>query len=104
MQAKPKATPKTEQILPLEIIVVGDNHCWGRGQTLDEALRRASKPKAYLAYICQPGSPVSELDGGISWYPGFKPKLIASKGVDKPKVQAILDAEAALIQGGGVED
>lgn len=31
-------------------LVIGSNGCWGRGFSIDEALKNASKPKYYVAF------------------------------------------------------
>jgi len=63
--------------------VVGNNHCWGKGDTLEEALKYASRPAKYVAYIAKPDTTVSEFDGSLTWTRGFAPKLIASRGVKR---------------------
>lgn len=69
----------TEQLSDLIIIVIGDNHCWGKGDTLTEAHKNASRPRQYVAYIAKPDTQVSEFDGALTWNRGFKPKVIECK-------------------------
>lgn len=68
----------------LVVIVIGDNHCWGIAETLNEALANASKPAKYTAWLAKQGTTVSEFDGSLSWDKGYAPKLIGWKGVKKP--------------------
>ena len=65
------------------IIVVGNNHCWGKAPTLEEALKFAGKPKAYIAFIATNDTTVSEFDGALQWKTGFAPREIARKGVPR---------------------
>src|SRR5690348_3496232 len=62
------------------IIVIGNNHCWGKGDTLSEALRNASRPSKYIAYIGKNDTTVSEMDGALTWSKGFAPREIDRKG------------------------
>ena len=87
---KPIETP--ELLSDLIVIVVGNNHCWGKGDTLDEALRNASRPTGYVAYVAKPDTTVSEFDGSLCWTRGFAPKLIMAKGVKKASDGDIVDA------------
>ena len=64
-----------------EIIVIGDNHCWGKGEALDEAKRNASSPKRWIAFIAKKGTEVSEFDGSLIWQTGFAPREIARHGI-----------------------
>ena len=73
-----------EVLADLVVIVVGNNHAWGKGATLDEALANASRPQKWVAYVAKPDTQVSELDAAFTWTRGFRPKLIASKGVKAP--------------------
>jgi len=64
-----------------DVIVVGDNHCWGRAPLLEEAVKNASRPRRYVAYLCHPDTTVSEFDGALTWNKGCEPKLISRKGL-----------------------
>lgn len=79
-------TPTTERFADTVIIVIGNNHCWGKGATLEEARRNASRPAKYVAYIAAADTRVSEFDGALTWTRGHAPRLIAFKGVD-PMIQ-----------------
>jgi hypothetical protein len=72
-----------EVLSDLVVIVVGNNHCWGKGDTLEEAIKNASRPTGYVAYVAKPDTTVSEMDGSLTWTRGFQPKLVASRGVKK---------------------
>lgn len=61
------------------ILVVGSNHCWGRGDTLKEALENATKPKSYRAYIIHPDTRVTSM-GYMEFPNDFPPKLFHEVG------------------------
>jgi len=49
----------------MKIIVVGTNNCWGRADTLSQALKNAYKPKHYTAWLCSDETKVNDIDGGL---------------------------------------
>lgn len=51
----------------MKIIVVGVNNCWGRAETLSQALKNANKPKHYAAFLCSNETTVSDLDGSLQY-------------------------------------
>lgn len=51
---------------------------YGFGDTIDEALKNAKKPKTYTIYVAHPETTVRS-DGGISFPHGFPPKAIQVK-------------------------
>lgn len=51
----------------MDIIVVGSNHCWGRGKTLSEAMKNAYRPKHFVAYAAPKGTTVCEIDGSLNY-------------------------------------
>lgn len=61
------------------VLVIGGNHCWGKGATLEEARRNAWFPKHYAAYLAHPDTRVHEVDGSIYYPAGCKPRLISKK-------------------------
>lgn len=63
----------------MKIIVVGTNHGWGRGDTLDQARKNASQPKHYNAYVVHPKTSVDEISGSLFYPVDYPPKLIVSK-------------------------
>ena len=63
----------------MKILVIGPN-VWGRGDTLKEALKNASRPKKYIAYIAHPESRVDFM-GNITFPMDYPPKEIDRKGV-----------------------
>lgn len=63
------------------VIVVGDNNCWGKAETLNEAKKLASNPRKWVAYVAKTDTTVSEVDGSLTWTRGFAPRKIASCGV-----------------------
>jgi hypothetical protein len=67
-------------ISDLKIIVFGDNHNWGKGDTLEQALKLAGKPRNYIAYVAHPDTVVDGM-GGMSYPEGQAPKNIIRKGV-----------------------
>lgn len=79
--AEDRETP--EALADLTILVIGNNGCWGRADTLEEAFANASRPKAYIAYICHKSVRVSEFDGSLTWNRGFAPRVISRKGTKK---------------------
>jgi hypothetical protein len=76
------AKGKQVSIVDLKVIVIGDNFYWGKGETLEEAIKLASHPKRYVAYITHPDSTVDGM-GGVSYPAGDsnRPKVIARKGI-----------------------
>jgi len=73
--------PVSEHFADCCIIVLGNNHHWGKAATLSAALALAKKPKAWVAYIAKLETTVSEVDGALSWARGFAPRKIASQGM-----------------------
>ena len=67
------------------IIVIGDNHCWGKGATLQEAKKNASNPKKWIAFIGKNDTTISEFDGSLGWKTGFAPREIARHGIPEKK-------------------
>jgi hypothetical protein len=65
----------------LKILVVGDNHCWGKADTLEEALSLAWRPKRWVAYLVHPETSVHEVDGSLMCPKGYAPRKIFSRGV-----------------------
>lgn len=55
------------------VIVVGGNHGWGKGATLSEARRWASRPKHYVAYLAHADTTVDSM--GYLTYPGIYPPI-----------------------------
>lgn len=51
----------------MKIIVVGVNNCWGRAETLSQALKNASKPKHYVAWMCSEETTVNATDGSLEY-------------------------------------
>jgi hypothetical protein len=51
----------------MKIIVVGVNNCWGRAETLTQALKNANKPKHYAAFLCSDETKVNDIDGGLEY-------------------------------------
>ena len=72
---------QSEQFADAVIIAIGNNHCWGKGNTLEDALKNASRPQKWVAYICHADTTVSEMDGSLTWTRGHAPRVIASRGV-----------------------
>lgn len=68
-----------EKFSDSEIIVVGSNHCWGRAELLEEAIKNASRPQYYVAYIAKRGTGVSEFDGALTFDKGSAPRVIAKR-------------------------
>lgn len=66
-----------------KFIVVGMNNCWGTGPTLDEAKKRAYKPKHFVAFVCHPDTTVSILSGGLN-YPIDYPPIKVEERLPKP--------------------
>ena len=54
------------KLLDTQITVVGAGGNWGKGETLDEAMKSAASPKYYVAYVAHPDSKVTAT-GSISW-------------------------------------
>lgn len=69
------------------VLVIGGNHCWGKGATLDEAWRNAWFPKHYVAYLAHPDTRVHDVDGWLYYPAGCKPRLIAQKKGRQKKVR-----------------
>lgn len=67
----------------MRILVMGPN-VWGKGDTLDEALKNATNPRMYIAYIIHHDTTVYD-DGSIGFPPGMHPKEIIRKETKKPK-------------------
>lgn len=78
-----------ERFAGTKIIVIGDNRCWGRGDTLNEAKRNASNPRKWTAYIVTDDTTVSEFDASFTWTRGEAPRLIAYHGT-KPDLSRLL--------------
>lgn len=74
----------TLNIVNPKIIVVGDNFCWGKGDTVEEARRNADNPRKYLVYVVHPDSTVNGM-GGIEYPAGSKPWLIERHGMPQPE-------------------
>lgn len=51
----------------MKVIVVGTNHCWGRAETLSQALKNAFKPKYYVAWMCSDETTVTDIDGSLQY-------------------------------------
>ena len=69
----------------LKVFVIGPN-VWGKGDTIDEAVKNAGKPKQWVAYIAHNDTKVDPIDGGMSFPSGerpgqYQPKRIHGKGV-----------------------
>jgi hypothetical protein len=58
------------------VIVIGNNHCWGKGSTVSEARKLASRPAKYSAYLCHPDTRVCEISGGLFYPKGEAPILV----------------------------
>lgn len=56
------------KLTDLKILVMGAN-VWGKGDTLAEALKNASKPTHYIAYIVHHSAYVDDM-GYITWNTG----------------------------------
>ena len=72
----------------MKILVMGDNRCWGKGDTVAEALANARKPKRYIAYICHPKTQVDEMGyictparKTVAGRQAVRPKEILRKGI-----------------------
>ena len=63
----------------MKVIVIGDNHSWGRADLLNEALKNAYKPKHYVAYLCSDDTTVSGFDGSLTYPTDQKPIKIDEK-------------------------
>lgn len=88
--AEENATP--EAFADLCIIVIGNNQSWGKGATLNEARKLAGNPTKYIAWLGKQDTSVSEMDGALSWTPGFAPRLIEIRGVkatNLPELRAV---------------
>jgi hypothetical protein len=65
-------------------IAIGNDHCWGRASTADNAarnMRRNGKPTEYVIYRCTKWTSVSDM-GGLTYPSGVEPvevKRVASK-------------------------
>jgi hypothetical protein len=65
-------------------IAVGNDHCWGRATTADNAarnMRRNGKPTEYVIYRCTKWTTVNDM-GGLSYPAGIEPvevKKVSSK-------------------------
>ncbi len=81
MKRKKKTTFSLDDV---NILVIGD-HVWGRGATLEEALKGASKPRKYIAYIAHKSVYLDEM--GDFCYPAGvpveKPREIFRHGLPK---------------------
>ena len=69
------------------VVVIGPN-VWGKGQTIQEALKNAYSPKKYVVYAvpfallkCW----VGEVDGSLCWEGDVAPFKIMSKGIKEKK-------------------
>ncbi len=51
----------------MKVIVLGDNHSWGRADTLTQAFKNAYSPKHYVAFLCSDETEVSGFDGALSY-------------------------------------
>lgn len=59
----------------MKVLVIGPN-VWGRGDTLDEALKKAREfVKFKEVFICHPDTRVTEM-GNLEYPEGFRPKKI----------------------------
>ncbi len=73
-----------EEVTPQEmrVLVIGEG-VWGKGDTLEEALKNAGRPKKYLVYVVHPDTQVNVMDGSLSFPLGMNPKEIVRKGIPK---------------------
>lgn len=81
-----------EAFTDLCIIVIGNNQCWGKGATLNEARKNASSPTKYIAWLCHKDTTVSGIDAALSWTTGFAPRLVEIRGVkaaNLPELRAL---------------
>lgn len=58
------------------VLVIGQN-VWGKGETIEEALKEATNPKSYDIYFAEKTTKVTSL-GDIEYKEGCPPKFIAS--------------------------
>lgn len=54
----------------MQIIVVGGNGKWAKADTIEDAHKKAEKPRDYVAFVVHPDSVVTE--DGMIWYPNFE--------------------------------
>jgi hypothetical protein len=69
----------------VKVLVVGTNQCWGKADTLAEALSLAFNPKKYVAYMAHRLTDVNPVDGSLSFPVGCAPKCIVRRGVPEMK-------------------
>lgn len=67
-----------------QVLVVGDR-CWGRGDTLEEALGNARAEggrkgvRSYAAFVVSKTAQVDPVSGGIVYDPHYRPRRIAGR-------------------------
>ncbi len=75
--------PKVNNTDKVWILVVGPG-TWGRGETLDEALKAAQKPSRYAVYVAHRDTWVDEF-GAIVSPRGWRPRKIWTRGLGGTK-------------------
>lgn len=78
----PKEDGKAKAANPLDkfkILVIGDR-VWGKGLSLDEALQKASRPKAWQAFLCHADTTVDGT-GRVEFPKSYFPREIARRAV-----------------------
>lgn len=82
-------------------LVIGTNQCWGRGFSIDEALKNASKPKHYVVYKANtrrtPIMCCTDM-GGYS-YRGEEPVEIERKLPKQKKVKVAVEPNGGAESG-----
>jgi hypothetical protein len=78
------------ELQDVKVIVVscGFAGTWGRGDTLDEALKNAKKPRNYRVYLAHPET-VIRSDGGFNFPHGNPPKEIYFKPAPTKRKQRV---------------
>lgn len=66
------------------ILVIGCNGHWAKGETLDEAVKNAARPKRYIAFIAHADTTIDDF-GGACYPMGYAPKVISRHGFKEPK-------------------
>jgi hypothetical protein len=65
-------------IKALKMIAIGDNRCWGKGDTIEEALKNAQRPRHYVLYVVHPDTVVDGM-GWLQFPMGEDPKRVMTK-------------------------
>jgi hypothetical protein len=79
--------PREERMSPqdMKMMVIGPN-VWGKGDTLDEALEKAGRPKQYIAYIVHKDT-MFDVYGRFHYIDGQEPKEVFRKEPRKKRVK-----------------